>query len=247
MTRASIPLYINLEKTLRNRILAGKYKPYDSFPTESQLCQEFGVSRITVRQALMILESDNLIRREQGRGTFVTGLKGAEYQLSLPGRVDDLSELGTKTTLKLISKKLISPKTDLLQDMNLEAEAKVYLFEGIRFLYAEYNAFVQIYLPEDIGRIIPLEDFDGALLIERVEQESREKVKRVQQYISASITDKRIAQLIRVKIGHPLLIIKRIYFSETGRCLETGITSLPGDAYHNMADLVRNPSLVGGS
>lgn len=242
MTKAALPLYINLEKTLRNRILAGKYKPYDSFPTENQLCQEFGVSRITVRQAMTMLESDNLIRREQGRGSFVTGLKGDEFRLSLAGRVDDLSELSAKTTLKLISKKLMTAKTELVQDMNLDAEAKVYLFEGIRFLYDECHAFVQVYLPEEIGRIIPLEDFDGALLIERVEKELGEKVARVQQYISASVADNRIANLIRVKKGHPLLIIKRIYFSESGRCLETGITSFPGDAYRNMADLVRiNP------
>ena len=187
-----------------------------------------------------MLEGDSLIRREQGRGSFVTGQKSGDYTLNLTGRVDDLSELNANTILKLISKKLIPPNPELLKDMGLDPEAKVYLFEGIRFLGEECHAFVQVYLPEEIGRIIALEDFEGALLIEQVEKECKEKVARVQQYITASIADKRIANLIRVKVGSPpLLIVKRIYFSETGRCLETGITSFPGDAYHNMADLVR--------
>ena len=70
LKKTPIPLYYQLEKVLRKRILSGKLQPDLAVPTEKELCQEFGVSRITVRQALLSLESDNLIRREQGRGTF---------------------------------------------------------------------------------------------------------------------------------------------------------------------------------
>ncbi len=72
LKKGPIPLYYQLERMLRRRILNGKLTPEKPFPTERKLCDEFGVSRITVRQTLMILENEGLIRREQGRGTFVT-------------------------------------------------------------------------------------------------------------------------------------------------------------------------------
>jgi DNA-binding FadR family transcriptional regulator len=65
-----IPLYCRLERALRQRILMGKITSAGHFPTERQLCEDFQVSRITVRQALMIVENEGLIGWEQGRGTF---------------------------------------------------------------------------------------------------------------------------------------------------------------------------------
>ncbi|MEV0565237.1 GntR family transcriptional regulator [Dactylosporangium sp. NPDC050588] len=63
------PLYVRIERELRAR-LAGA-RPGDTVPAESVLATEFGVARMTVRAALNALESDGLIERIQGRGTFV--------------------------------------------------------------------------------------------------------------------------------------------------------------------------------
>ncbi|HEY8582623.1 MAG TPA: GntR family transcriptional regulator, partial [Capillimicrobium sp.] len=65
------PLYAQLKRTLTDLIAAGTLSPGDRLPSESELCERYGVSRTTVRQALAELESDGALRREQGRGTFV--------------------------------------------------------------------------------------------------------------------------------------------------------------------------------
>ena len=72
LNKNPIPFYYQLELILRKRILSGKIKPLHALPTEKDLCEEFGISRTPVRQALLALEIDGLIRREQGRETFVT-------------------------------------------------------------------------------------------------------------------------------------------------------------------------------
>ena len=239
LKKTPIPLYYQLEKVLRKRILSGKLKPDLAVPTEKELCQEFGVSRITVRQALLSLESDNLIRREQGRGTFVSFRKDNNFQFKLYGTVDDLFHLGVQTTLNLHSKKLIDPSPQIIQDMRLGSGEKVYLFEGLRHLINERQAFFQAYVPEEIGEKIKLTDPDRPLFIERVEKESLETVKRSRQITYASVTDKKLASILKVKKGHPLLVIKRVYFSRSGRALEMAITFFPGDAYKGVAELVR--------
>ena len=236
------PLYYQLEKVLRKRILSGKLKPDQAVPTEKELCHEFGVSRITVRQALLSLESDNLIRREQGRGTFVSFRKDNNFQFRLYGTVDDLFHLGVRTILNLQSKKLITPSLEIKRDMKLNPGEKIYLFEGLRHLENERQAFFQAYVPEEIGEKIQLTEPDHPLFIERVEKEALEMVRRSQQVTSASVADKNLAAILKVKKGHPLLVIKRIYFSKSGRALEMAVTFFPGDAYKGIAELIRENS-----
>lgn len=67
-----VPLYVQLKNILQRQILGGQLAPGSIIPSEFTLSRTCGVSRITVRQALADLESDGLIRREPGRGTFVT-------------------------------------------------------------------------------------------------------------------------------------------------------------------------------
>jgi GntR family transcriptional regulator len=234
-----VPLYYQLEKVLRKRILSGKFKPDQAVPTEKELCLEFGVSRITVRQALLALESDDLIRREQGRGTFVAFRRNSPPQFRLYGTVDDLFHLGVRTILNLESKKLLSPSPEIKRDMKLGPGEKVYLFEGLRRLENERQAFFQAYIPEVIGKKIQLAGPDHPLLIERVEKQALEMVKRSQQITTAAIADKNMAAILQVKKGHPLLVIKRIYFSKSGRALEMAVTFFPGDAYKGKAELIR--------
>jgi DNA-binding GntR family transcriptional regulator len=63
--------YTRVAEALRGAILDGHYRSGQRLPTESELCRDFATSRITVRQALRILEEEALVRRRQGLGTFV--------------------------------------------------------------------------------------------------------------------------------------------------------------------------------
>ncbi|NJO83829.1 MAG: GntR family transcriptional regulator [Blastochloris sp.] len=66
------PLHVQLAQIIKTRIDDGTWRDGDVIPTEKALCAEFDVARGTVRQALQSLEADGFLRREQGRGTFVT-------------------------------------------------------------------------------------------------------------------------------------------------------------------------------
>src|SRR5947199_10073750 len=65
------PLYVQIASIFRERILNGTWQKGLSIPPEKALCAEFEVARGTIRQALQSLEDEGLLRREQGRGTFV--------------------------------------------------------------------------------------------------------------------------------------------------------------------------------
>ena len=69
---SAVPLYIQVAAELRRRIESGHWASGQKISTIEDLQQEFGVARVTVRQAVELLERDGLVRRQQGRGTFVT-------------------------------------------------------------------------------------------------------------------------------------------------------------------------------
>ena len=68
---SSIPLYSQVEESLKKLILSGEYPPHSKLPSENELCKTYNVSRITVRKAINLLESSGLIYTAQGKGTFV--------------------------------------------------------------------------------------------------------------------------------------------------------------------------------
>ena len=65
------PLYLQLRDALAERIAGGQWKPGSAIPNESDLAREFGVSTGTMRKALDLMETERLLTRRQGRGTFV--------------------------------------------------------------------------------------------------------------------------------------------------------------------------------
>ena len=69
--RSPIPFYFQLTELLRREIEVGRWAVGERLPSEPAICEQFGVSRTTVRQALGSLEAEGLIRRDKGRGTFV--------------------------------------------------------------------------------------------------------------------------------------------------------------------------------
>lgn len=66
-----IPLYLQITEILKQKIVRGEIAPEENLPAEPDLCNQFGVARGTIRQALSKLENEGYVRREQGRGTFV--------------------------------------------------------------------------------------------------------------------------------------------------------------------------------
>lgn len=91
LDRGVVPLCVQLARILRTQINSGEYKPGDALPTEEGLSKAFGVSRITVREALRILTDENLIVRHSGKGTFVAKRSGLGASVWAACTIEDLS------------------------------------------------------------------------------------------------------------------------------------------------------------
>lgn len=103
LEQSGIPLYQQLKSILKGQILSGVLKPGDRIPPETELCTKYGVSRITVRQAIHSLVEEGFLYRKQGKGTFVTSPKLRRRLPKLYSFTEDMLELGLQPSSRVLA------------------------------------------------------------------------------------------------------------------------------------------------
>jgi GntR family transcriptional regulator len=235
----SIPLYYQLETILREKIRSGEYPLGDPFPTEDQLVQSYRLSRITVRKALSALEKDGLIDRKRGKGSVVTEGTGHLEPMKLTGMMEDIIEMGIKTKTKIINFGFVSPPKKVAESLKLDENMKVLRVERIRLVQRAPISYTLSYLPPDLGKKISMKDLTIHPILNILEKKCKVKIERGSQIIEATIADSRVAALLDVMTGSPLLKIERTVFDDESRPVEYISILYRSDRYHYTVDLVR--------
>ena len=242
----SVPLYYQLENILREKIRSGEYRPGDPFPTEEQLIKEYKVSRITVRQALSALEKDSLITRHRGKGTFVSQVKGHLEPMKLTGWMEDIIDMGIKTKTKIINFGFVYPPKNVEEKLKLGEQDKVLRIERVRLIQDAPISYTLSYIPPDLGKKINIKDLTIYPILNILERKCKLKIMRGTQIIEATVADSRIASLLDVMTGSPLLKIERVVFDSFARPVEYISILYRSDRYHYSVDLVRRRSETNG-
>src|SRR5512141_2657068 len=101
------PAYAQLANILRHSVATGKLRPGDQLPSESQLCERYGVSPMTVRRAMNFLIDHGVVTAEQGRGTFVkpVAMGAASFQLT---ELQDLFSRPAHATVQLLETRIVT-------------------------------------------------------------------------------------------------------------------------------------------
>jgi GntR family transcriptional regulator len=238
----SVPLYYQLENILREKIKSREYGPGDSIPTEDQLVRSYAVSRITVRRALSTLKKDGLIDRRRGRGSFVTQGQRDLEPMKLTGMIEDIIAMGVKTKTKVVGFGSVRPTKKVADALRLNEEMKVLRIERIRLIKASPISHTVSYIPPDIGESIKKEDLAIHPLLNILEKKCHVKIGRGTQIIEATLADSRIASLLGVMTGAPLLKIERTVFDIKDRPIEYLSILYRSDRYHYSVDLIRKRS-----
>lgn len=141
------PLYLQVRDALLARIKDGKWRPGGNLPSEIDLYQEMGVSLGTLRKALGVLEAEQLIVREPGRGTFVRGhQRGQTLDRFNPMRGADGLPVGGQVKTRKV--RLGSPTGGERAVLRLDASDKVVRIHRIRLHERRPFAYELVCLPE---------------------------------------------------------------------------------------------------
>jgi GntR family transcriptional regulator len=233
------PLYHQLMNILRSRILSNELKGSQRLPTEAELCMEYSVSRITVRQALSELMKDGLIYRDRGRGTFVT--EGAELKRpELKGSIENLIAAAKGTRIRVLCYQEVLPPPAIAKIFQLRKPEKVFQLQLVRFTSKGPFGYSFIYFPYSLGKTVSPDELNGTTeIITFVEEKLKTKAHRAKQAIDVGVADKVLAENLSVKLKTPLLIIERDYYTRKGSVMFVAITYFRPDLYKYEIELTR--------
>jgi GntR family transcriptional regulator len=227
------PLYFKLRNVLRQAIESLEYPSGSRLPPERDMATLYGVSRITVRQALEALAREGLIRRTRGRkgGTFVQGTVAGE---PAPKVVGDFNVVVSPRQFRKIAVDAFDMRTAdpaVVNALHLPVPCPVRYIE--RRLFGAFGpvAFVRNFLPSAVGSKVQRRDLRTATLYEVLTRKLGVKITEVQDEVAAVLADSRIAARLGVGVGSALLSIRRLYFAAGDEPVNLTILITRSDRY----------------
>jgi len=205
------PLYFQLYKLLKNGILDGTFINGAQLPTEGQLSEEFGVSRITSKRAMDELAREGLVDRYRGRGTHVTH-ESTDTPIHAPmvGLLQEIESIGQSTTAITLQCRMAQPPQkirkllELAEDTTILHLRRVREHENRRFGY--YNSWTKLVeLPEDSSV------FEHTPRMSYFRSKGL-KVSFIKQWLTACAANAEAAKALGVEPGTALLCLTRLSF-----------------------------------
>ncbi|WP_281190955.1 GntR family transcriptional regulator [Staphylococcus schleiferi] len=209
-----MPLYYQIYQGIHERIKSGEFKEGDKIPSERNLCEQFGVSRITVREALERLEKDRIIKREHGKGSFVLGSQYNQFLNELYSFKDEIEKNGDKASTKMLSIKLI-PSTPFLQEkMQLTPYQYVYELKRIRLSNDVTLIYEISYLPMRYCEGLEQFDFNKVSLYETLNQHYGIQITNAYENLTASKLSREDAKLLNGVVDDSCMFIERFSYMD---------------------------------
>lgn len=237
-----MPLWAQLESALKRRLDGGEFD--DRFPTDSELVDEYGVSRHTVREAIRHLNRSGILRRERGRGTVVNRAEfeqplGALY--SLFQSVEN-SGVEQRSTVVMLDERLDDTVTARL---GLAPDAPLLYLERVRYAGMEPLAIDRTWLPMSIAGALLTSNFEHTALYDELERCCDVRPDAGWERIAPVLPTPDEREVLRIRRGQAAFALER-FSTANGQPLEWRTTLIRGDRYRFVAAFESGvaPSLI---
>jgi GntR family transcriptional regulator len=235
-----VPNYFRLESHLRESIRNGDLKPGNPIPPESHLCQQYSVSRTTVRQALSRLVYDGLIVRHRGRGSFVAEPR-LEHSKPFLSFEEEMLARGATTGIKLLDLRTELVKGRAAENLGLPEGTAVMVLERLRFVNGQVVGYEIRYLPEEIGKALTSDEIHNQPLVPALRRILGKPRTRLSLNVTASTARRKEASVLETKVGAPVLVREHTWYYEPEGPMQYGKSIFRGDRYQMSVDFTAAP------
>lgn len=224
------PKYIQIVNYYSRLIGMGKMAEGEQMPTEQEICDLFGVSRITVRNALNKMVYDGYIYKVQGKGSFVS-TKKADMQLNrLAGFTEEMRDLGLQASTTILENKIEQANEEIATALGVEHGQKVYKFIRLRCANGLPMAIEHVHLSFQRFPNIGMQDLSASFYDLLREHYSLEP-SWAKQSIWADSSSKHESTHLQIPQNSPVLHIRRITYGSDNLPFEYVESSYRGDKY----------------
>ncbi len=211
-----IPLYHQLYQLLKRRILSGTLAFGAKLPTEAELADGFGVSRVTARRVMDLLAADDLIKRQRGRGSHVVFQSSvSDVEAPLEGMLEKLASMSRSTRVKVLHIDKRVPPPSIVADLRMPDDEPVHHVTRVRFsddevAFAYYESWTR-----GIAKGFTAEHIERRTRF-AIMAENGHRISRIEQYLSASAATPLVAEQLLLVPGDPVLTLVRHSFDDNG-------------------------------
>jgi len=204
-----VPVYIQIHDEIHEAIDGGRWVPGDKIPAERDLAEQFGVSRMTLRQAIMLLVDENILERRVGSGTYVAERKVQEQLNGVTSFTDMMAAAGKVATSKTISFHIGNPSNSEQEKLQLPANEQVLRMERVRYGDDEPIAFEVASIPAHLVEGLARESLTNSLYKTLLEQRHLE-IGHASQTVTAAAVTERVAEYLGIKRSDPVLVLRQV-------------------------------------
>lgn len=228
--RSPIPLYFQLKTLLLGELNSGGYAAGHRLPGEHELCQEYGISRTVVRQALFELEAAGAVERLKGKGTFVAQPKTTEGLVqSVAGLYEDVLKRGGKLRSEVRTLRVISAQAEVASELRLDVGDPVVFLERLRFVDEVAWVYTYTHVPYRLAPGLEGADMSVQSLYGVLEQDYGIQIHSARRSVEATLADAVLAKNLGVHRGGPLLMLKSTSYDAADQPVETFTAFHRGD------------------
>jgi GntR family transcriptional regulator len=228
--QSPLPLYVQIRDSLRRQILDGTYQVHERLPSENDMMNVFGVSRITIRQALRDLHNEGLVFSAQGKGTFVSKPKAVQNVQRLEGFGEAMAAQGYEASARVLSIQQLKAPKAVAASLDLQPGDEVIEVKRVRYLNRSPVCIENSYFPMDIGRRMFSLDLSGDIF-PMLENLFGIPLGGADISLDSILADDEAQQYLSIKTGEAILRVERLTHNRDGRPIDFEYLCYRGDSF----------------
>lgn len=242
-----VPLYEQLRRSFERQITSGLIASGSMLPTDREICEQYGVSRITVGRALADLVRMGLVRRIQGKGTVVVASRVSRSLDDLAGFTDTIRKQGLDTRASLLSFEAAGDDAPLeTHALAGDRRSPIMRIKRLRYVDGRPAVITSSYMRESLAAQMRKADLETESFIEIFERVTGLKLARTERTITPVLAGEEEARLLEVPLPSAHFCFRSLTFLENDVFVEIAESIFRGDMFEFKAGVHRVRALKSG-
>ena len=216
------PLYAQVAENITQYIQDNSLKDGDPLPSQNELVNYFGVSEVTIRQALQRLKTEGIITRVQGKGTFVADSAIREQIAGVRSLEEKLAEQGINVHNRYVESMETIPADRIRRDLELSPGEQTFKIRRLKIVEDAVLALETRHFPREIASRFSFEDLKTIPFVSMLERHADTRVERIEFLTRADIALALEAEIMKIPLDSPLLVSFGVYYSSANRPVMAG-------------------------
>jgi GntR family transcriptional regulator len=230
------PLHMQLEKQIKQQIARGLWLPGDKIPSEREFMELANISRATIRQALMSLVHQRLLKKVHGSGTYIASTMYEQPMRGAYSFSEQFRQQGQSLTDTVLQQTVEIATPEQAERLAIMPGTEVVVIERLRLLVGQPLMVSMALVPLSLCPDLASQVLTGSLYRLLMERYKLPTIRAIDK-LEAVGADKRLASLLRIRQGTPLMYVERLAYTTDNRPLHLGQNYIRGDMCRFSVDL----------